>query len=1197
MEQYEKKDWMFLNCNSPADLYAEYGAEHDVRLKEYDRCRNGHILVSDFHVNGEEAWFATKLLSMEDGVGVGFYYGNGGYDAYLLAALQENRVSLRIPNGVPLGDTFRYEGPKRYYEIGEASVHFTLPLWVTVKLQGNKVCVLLDEEEVLSCKLPELDWRKKNARILLQALSTTDVAPVVTAAFLEFKVSERSRRSSCMGQCFWEKDGEPAKHVSLHLAGERDYWTETDDQGKFTFEALPEGEYYCVAAGEAGFSSFLIRHSDLDGTGKEEAIQYWIPEPEPGRMHLPEGELTNSHTKVCLDGIWRFEWDHKGEGEREAWFSREKWQRRIQVPFSWQSLAGFGEGFLADPYSLRQNNAWTTNWKELGNIGWYQRTVCLDQEKSWDLVIGAVNGYGKVWLDHELAGSFESSYGSVRVFLGEMEAGREYRLTIQVIYPFEGSEICKGKQGFWFTDAPGIWQDVWMEAHQELRIRDILVSYEFQTEDLSRLLLKGQVIAEKSGLENQRLMAEVLLDGKTVEAELQPAEKSEEGEILQAFFPMELSQVHLWNPEDPYSYELKVVVRKEGRVADEGSRKVGFRLIEAVGNRLFLNRELFYMRGVLDQGYNPWGLYTYPKEKGMEPGSMEFDIRKAREYGYNLIRMHIKDNEPDWYRICDETGMLVWDEMPVSFYAVFGDEKWRKNYEKQLLRMVRKQNYHPSVIIFSTFNESWGLTGDHEKSPWDKEEGQAWQMEMAGKYRRLMPQVLLVDNSGYAKTGLTQILDYHMYPGSYREGRKFFESLVRQNYPGSVFNCYAEENKKLMQEEEPRSLLQRTCRMNLKETDFKGKECQQGQPVIVSEFLHINQMEQMVRLYPEIAGFVRMNLSSQENEDTSPLTNTRMERDFGYMHSDFSPAGYGCVNSENLVLLDYPPLTRQRAGSTVEIPVYVSIWDKKLSGESLILKVIGKGINEKGQENMLFHKQEFEIIGTCYRPYEAVKVHLKMPNGMKGVYWFCELWQGEERICDSSIQMELLGNEKEEAACNPAYPVLAETSGITGRYEEKEPERHLFWVKGEGRLVYHLPLKPEEGKAYVVRLEVSTCECMGGTRLSDTRAYAGKIQVNTGGESRAYELPDAPWDRRALFSNCAGSPGEEILYQRMGTYGYGYQIEIPVEEKELWLAAKKGYVTLEIRTEKTGLVLYGERMGRYGTDPMLIAIEKGSERS
>lgn len=1213
MRQYEKEDWMFLNCNSPADLCAQYDADHSVLLKEHDRCRNGHMLVSNFHVDGDDTQFTTRLLAMEDGAGIGFYYGNGDYDRYLLAVFQENRVSLRIPNGVPLGDTFRYRGPKRYYEIGEASVHFTLPLWVTVKLNKNKIEVWIDQEEVLSCDLPRLSWRRENARILIQALSTADAAPTVKAAFREFKVSGMGKCHDCRGQCIWEKDRQPAAHVSLHLAGERNRWTVTDDQGNFTFANLPEGEYRCVAAGKTGFSSFPIRHYEAScglWNDKEQAepVKYRIPEPESGRMHIPEGELRNSHPRVCLDGIWQFEWDPEAKGEQEAWFKKKTWQRRIQVPFSWQSLEGFGEGFLADSYHLRQNNPWTTNPAELGNTGWYQKTFCLKKAGSWALVIGAVNGFGKVWLDEELLGSFESSYEPVRLFLGAMEAEREYRLTIQVTYPFEGAEICKGKQGFWFTDAPGIWQDVWLEAQGELRIVDILLSYEFRTEDLSRLELKGQITVEKRPLpetmekqdgKEKPPIVEILLDDKRVKARLYPEEQSEKTdrtEILQAEFSMELDSVHLWSPQDPYCYVLKAQVKKEGYVAEESFRKAGFRLIEAVGNRLFLNRKPFYMRGVLDQGYNPWGLYTYPKIEGMEPGSMEFDIRKAKEYGYNLIRMHIKDNEPDWYRICDETGMLVWDEVPVSFYATFRDVKWRKNYEAQLWRMIRKQNYHPGVILFSAFNESWGLSGDHEKSPWDEPEGQAWQKEMAQRYRTKAPQVLLVDNSGYGKTVMTQILDYHMYPESYSEARAFFERLTKQNYPGSVFNCYGEENRKLMQEDAVRDLLQRTCRMNLKETDFKGKECQSGQPVIISEFLHTNQIEQMIRLYPEIAGFVRMNLTSQENEDTSPLTSTRMERDFGYIHSDFSPAGYGCVNSENLVLLDYPPLTRQKAGSTVELPVYVSLWDEALAGERLLLKIIGKGIDQKGRENILFYRQEIEITGNCYTPYEAAKVRVKIPGGMKGIYWFSELWRGEKRICDSSIQMEIMEISEEqevEASCNPARPVSVQTSGITGYYEKVEPARHLFWMAGEGELVYHLPLPAEKGKAYVLRMEVSTCECMAGTRLSDARAYGGRIQVSTGEKSRTYTLSDAPWDRRALFSNSSGSLEEEILYQSMGTYGYGYQIEIPVEQKDLELAEERGYLTLEIRAEETGLVLYGERMGRYGADPMLITIEKG----
>ena len=56
-----------------------------------------------------------------------------------------------------------------------------------------------------------------------------------------------------------------------------------------------------------------------------------------------------------------------------------------------------------------------------------------------------------------------------------------------------------------------------------------------------------------------------------------------------------------------------------------------------------------------------------------------------------------------------------------------------------------------------------------------------------------------------------------------------------------------------------------------------------------------------------------------------------------------------------------------------------------------------------------------------------------------------------------------------------------------------------------------------------------------------------------------HAFSDAPWDRRALFSNSAGSSGDEVLHQNMGTYGYGYRLDIPVEHKDLQLALERGY--------------------------------------
>ena len=73
-------------------------------------------------------------------------------------------------------------------------------------------------------------------------------------------------------------------------------------------------------------------------------------------------------------------------------------------------------------------------------------------------------------------------------------------------------------------------------------------------------------------------------------------------------------------------------------------------------------------------------------------------------------------------------------------------------------------------------------------------------------------------------------------------------------------------------------LLQRNCRNPLKETVFTGKDCQKGQPVIISEFVHTNEIERLVRIC-RFAGYVRMNLTSQEIEDTSPFTSLRVRRD------------------------------------------------------------------------------------------------------------------------------------------------------------------------------------------------------------------------------------------------------------------------------------------------------------------------------
>ena len=69
---------------------------------------------------------------------------------------------------------------------------------------------------------------------------------------------------------------------------------------------------------------------------------------------------------------------------------------------------------------------------------------------------------------------------------------------------------------------------------------------------------------------------------------------------------------------------------------------------------------------------------------------------------------------------------------------------------------------------------------------------------------------------------------------------------------------------------------------------------------MISEFVHTNEIERLVRIC-RFAGYVRMNLISQENEDTSPFTSLLNQKRFRVMHGDMTPAGYDQANQADFI--------------------------------------------------------------------------------------------------------------------------------------------------------------------------------------------------------------------------------------------------------------------------------------------------------
>ena len=277
-----------------------------------------------------------------------------------------------------------------------------------------------------------------------------------------------------------------------------------------------------------------------------------------------------------------------------------------------------------------------------------------------------------------------------------------------------------------------IWQTVWLEPVPKNCIDDLRL-----TPDVDAHLLRVRVAA---GSLSETLQVEVqaLAAGQEVGSVTGPANKE---------LKLPIAAMHLWSPDDPFLYDLRITLKDGDRVVDSvgtyfGMRKIALRKDDAGVTRLMLNDHFTFQVGTLDQGFWPDGIYTAPTD-----AALRFDIEFLKRSGFNLARKHVKIEPDRWYYWCDKLGLLVWQDMP-SGNNTTPDS--RTQFEIELQRMVEGRFNHPSIIVWVLFNEGWGQYDTERLVPWLKS----------------MDPSRLVDNaSGWTDKRVGDLIDVHSYPG------------------------------------------------------------------------------------------------------------------------------------------------------------------------------------------------------------------------------------------------------------------------------------------------------------------------------------------------------------------------------------------------------------------------------------------------
>lgn len=391
-----------------------------------------------------------------------------------------------------------------------------------------------------------------------------------------------------------------------------------------------------------------------------------------------------------LNGEWNFQFDDKNIGEKEKWYMKGVFDRKIIVPFTYESKAsGIGETVF-HPYV------------------WYERTFEIPgkyQGKKIILHFQACDYITKVWVNGQFVGQHKGGYTAFSFDIsGIAEAGKENNIVIKV----EDSQSCfqpRGKQrwigknfGCWYTQTTGIWQTVWLEFLNDYSIRYVKmtpdidqnsIEFEYQIDGeikdgkqvqlSTKISFQGQVLKEFT----------LLVDRPTLQCTIDITSEINEWKIM------------LWHPDHPHLYDVQFTLAKDGELMDQVSSYFGMRKVSIENGKVLLNNRPIYQKLILDQGYWPDTLLTPPSDEAI----LE-DIHKILEMGYNGVRKHQKIEDQRFLYWCDQKGLLVWSEAPATYE--YSDEAV-DNFTTEWMDIVKQHYNHPCIITWVPFNESWGV--------------------------------------------------------------------------------------------------------------------------------------------------------------------------------------------------------------------------------------------------------------------------------------------------------------------------------------------------------------------------------------------------------------------------------------------------------------------------------------------------------
>jgi beta-galactosidase len=409
----------------------------------------------------------------------------------------------------------------------------------------------------------------------------------------------------------------------------------------------------------------------------------------------PASEPSGRET-VLLDADWRF---HRGDipfpkvrGDSPTYESTKAGAARGAAAIkyddsAWRALDLPHDFVVEGPFDPDENPA--QGYRPKG-VAWYRKTLTLDpadRGKHLELCFDGVAVNATVWVNGDIVAHSYSAYSAITV---DLTAIARYGDTPNVIAVRVDADPIEG----WWYEGGGLYRHVWLVKRPPVHlVADGVYAHPRRREDGRWVVPVEATLGSIADTAKTATIDVVLLDprGRSVaRAQASGSVAPLDTAVLRTELAVEAPR--LWSVDDPALYSVRTRVRVDGQADDELVTPAGFRTQRFdAAQGFFLNDKPLKIQGVcIHQDHAGLGV-------ALPDSIIEYRLRRLKALGCNAIRSSHNAPTKELLAAADRLGFLVMDEN--RLFNVSPD------YARLLAWLVRRDRNHPSVILWSVFNE------------------------------------------------------------------------------------------------------------------------------------------------------------------------------------------------------------------------------------------------------------------------------------------------------------------------------------------------------------------------------------------------------------------------------------------------------------------------------------------------------------